>query len=136
SDVGVAVVNLSGPVRLASANQLRQLSAQLVWTLAQVPRLTSVQVLVDGSALTIPGVPATQDRGTWSEFDPAPPSARPAVYTAGGDWRVVGGGSTPALRTGSGLAGLARSADGSTLAGLRLTPRHAAVLTWRNGGLP
>ena len=133
---GIAVVNLTGRVRLAAVAQLRALSAQLVWTLAQVPEVSSVRVLADGATLTLPGVPPEQHRFTWSEFNPAPTVDLPPFFDAADGWRSVGGGSTPALRTASGLSSLAMSADGRILAALRAGRRSASLLVWRNGGLP
>ncbi|MGY1821213.1 LpqB family beta-propeller domain-containing protein [Geodermatophilus sp. SYSU D00079] len=53
----------------APPSRLAELSAQLVWTLEQLP-VSSVDILVDGQPLRIEGVTPVQSTDTWSAFDP------------------------------------------------------------------
>ena len=73
---GTAQVNLSSDVLKASQSDLAALTAQLVWTLSQLPEVTGVEIQADGVPLTISqssGVQTTQD---WQVFDP---NASPAT---------------------------------------------------------
>jgi hypothetical protein len=76
----VAEVRLAGPILDLSPDQQRLLSAQLVWTLAQLPGLDGVRILVDGVPLKVPGRPAVQDIDQWSEFDPLGLPTRGQLY--------------------------------------------------------
>jgi hypothetical protein len=86
----IAAVRLLGPsiIELPPDKQ-RLLSAQLVWTLAQLPGLDGVRILADGAALQVPGVPAVQDLDQWSVFDPSRSPSRGQLYGLGGDGRLV-----------------------------------------------
>lgn len=134
---GTAEVNLSGAVRQASGAQLRELAAQVVWTVLQESQITGVQLLVDGSPLNLPGAPSVQTRATWADYDPAPVQDLPAFYFAGAEgWRSVAGGSNPSLQSASGLAWLAMSSDGRNLAAVGGQPGGERLLTWHSGGRP
>lgn len=82
---GVAQVNLSSDVLRASQSDTAALTAQLVWTLSQLPEVTGVEIQSDGVPLTISqnsGVQTTQD---WEAFNPnAPPATDLAVGVAAG----------------------------------------------------
>lgn len=67
-DGGVVTVDLSAQAAGLDARGRQRLSAQLAWTL--VPAFTGVRVLVEGEPLT-EGEGREQDRGDWSEYDPA-----------------------------------------------------------------
>lgn len=75
---GVATVDLTGSARLASPAERRQLSAQLVWTLRQLPGISGVRVTVGSTPLDVPGAPSVQSRDAWGSYDPA---ATPADVT-------------------------------------------------------
>ena len=67
---GVAQVDLTSEVLQAGEADLAALTAQLVWTLAQLPEVTGVQLSAEGVPLTTSsstGVQTTQD---WAGFDP------------------------------------------------------------------
>lgn len=67
---GNAEVNLSGGVQVLSAPDLQRLSAQVAWTLRQIPTVTGIRLLENGTPLTDVGVPRVQPIGLWSGFDP------------------------------------------------------------------
>lgn len=132
---GVAEVNLSGQVREASRSQLRELSAQIVWTLRGVSEINSVRILVDGAPLRVPGAPAIQPRTSWQTFDPAaPPLTRVAVYGNRGAWHVVGGVQPGFSATARGWESAALSADGRRMAGVVRNKRGPALVTATVGG--
>ncbi|HET7310793.1 MAG TPA: LpqB family beta-propeller domain-containing protein [Mycobacteriales bacterium] len=136
SQDGTAEVNLSAPVRQASRTQLRELAAQVVWTVLQDSQISAVRLLADGAPLNLPGVPAVQTRATWSDYDPAPPQDVPAFYSGPGGWRSATGGSNPSLQSAAGLSWLATSFDGRYLAALGGVPGDQRLLTWHSGGRP
>lgn len=91
---GVLTVDLTGLGR-AGADQRRQLSAQLVWTLLDgVAGATKVRLLVDGRPLAVPDAGQLEDRSDWAGFDPSGPVARgTSFYIA--DRRVARVDGTP-----------------------------------------
>jgi hypothetical protein len=123
---GVASVDLAGGVQQESANALEHLSAQVVWTLRQLPTVTAVRLLVNGAPLSITGVAKVQPIGSWPQFDPeTPPTTTGALLSDEG--RVVDvGGRVPTAFTHRSLASPAISADGATVAALR---RHGGRTT-------
>jgi hypothetical protein len=97
----VTVTGLTVTVDLADIDQLAPaelsvLSAQLVWTLQQLPGAPSVEVRVDGEPLALEGKPAVQSVDDWSTFDPdaAPVGAR-GHYLDAGALRLVDGAPAP-----------------------------------------
>ncbi len=75
-DGGIAIVNLSGPVASASGQALRQMSAQLLWTLAgsssDEPSIQSVELEVNGTPWTLPGSGSpVQQIGSYSSYVPS-----------------------------------------------------------------
>ena len=133
---GTAEVNLSAAVRQASRTQLRELAAQVVWTVLQDSQTSAVRLLADGSPLNVAGVPAVQTRATWADYNPAPAGDLPAFYTRDGGWRSATGGSNPSLQSAAGLSWLAMSADGRHLAAIGGSPGRERLLTWHSGGRP
>ena len=67
---GIATVQLSADVLSAGPEARRQLSAQLVWTLRQLPEVTGVRIRAGDSALAVPGADEVQSRDAWPSFDP------------------------------------------------------------------
>jgi hypothetical protein len=125
---GVAEVNLSGAVQEISATQLQRLSAQIVWTLRQVPRLRAVRLLANGTTLSGPGVPLEQLITAWPQYDPdAAPVSRGALTADRGVVIGVGRGTPTALGQHR-LSAPTLSADGATVAALRTTPRGTALV--------
>ncbi len=123
---GVADVSLSSEVLNADDATRQKLSGQLVWTLRQVPEISSVRISVNGQSLAVSGVASPQPISSWSLLDPdlLPPSA--TAYGVAAKGVVAFGakeltpvGVTPRLRTpgvsldSTQIAGT--SADGRTL---------------------
>lgn len=80
---GVAVVNLSGPSPAEQADR-QALSAQVLWTLRQLPAVRAVRITVAGAPLG--GAAAVQPaRDSWAGFDPAvlPADLEPYAVRAG-----------------------------------------------------
>ena len=75
---GVAEVQLTREVLNADDATRQKLSAQLVWTLRQLPDVTGVRVTVNGQSLPVPSVASVQPISSWATFDPdaLPPSAK------------------------------------------------------------
>jgi hypothetical protein len=67
---GIAQVDLTPEVLRADDTTRQKLSAQLVWTLRQLPDVSAVQITVNGQALPVPGVPTVQPIDSWSILDP------------------------------------------------------------------
>jgi hypothetical protein len=110
-DRGTITVDLSLEVLSSSALQRAQLSAQIGWTLRQLPGFNQVRLLVDGTPL--PSVPAVQGRESWSSYDPAALSADKTGYYRHGN-QLLGVSGIP-------LAGQL-AVDGTTLDRVALAP--------------
>jgi hypothetical protein len=67
-DGSTATVDLTG-LPADPDPPLRQISAQLVWTLTQ-SRIRSVEVLVEGEDVSLPQVPRAQTTDDWAAYDP------------------------------------------------------------------
>jgi hypothetical protein len=131
---GVADVDLAGSVQQVTTGQLQRLSAQIVWTLRQLPSVTAVRLLVNGGPLSVSGAALVQPIGSWPEFDPeAPPTSHGALLS---DQGLVAGLSTavPAALISRGLEAPAVSADGVTVAALRTTGKRATLLVGPSSG--
>lgn len=76
---GIADVALNDAVLAADDKQRQALSAQLVWTLRQLPDISGVRITVNGQPLLVPGVGATQGMTDWLTYDP---DAAPDDFTA------------------------------------------------------
>jgi hypothetical protein len=131
---GTAEVNLSAGLRQAAPAQVRELSAQVVWTVLQDSQIAAVRLLADGTPL--PGLPTVQTRATWSAYDPAPVEDLPAFYAGVDGWRSATGGSNPSLQSAAGVSRLAISSDGRILAAIAGRPGQERLLTWHSGGRP
>ncbi len=137
---GIAQVDLTPEVLRADDTTRQKLSAQLVWTLRQLPDVTSVQVTVNGQPLPVPGVPSVQPISSWSLVDPDALSTlalahavdKRGILTIGGDTAVSVAAKLkpdlvlPGVSLDSGrVAGL--SADRRSLYEARLVDGAAAV---------
>ena len=67
---GTADVELSTEVLGATDETRQKLSAQLVWTLRQVPGITGVRMTVNGQSVPVSGVGPVQPIGSWALVDP------------------------------------------------------------------
>ena len=128
---GQADVNLSSSIRQASTRELMSLSAQLVWTLRQVPDVVSVRLLADGAPLAVPGVGVRQPITSWSRYDPtAPPSTHDLLYVTAGHLAQTGGDAATLRRSDPGrVQSVARSRDGDTLAVVQRVGAGVRLLT-------
>lgn len=121
---GEARVDLDPQVRFADAETRQAFSAQLVWSLRQVPGVRFLNLNAGGQTLDVPGAPNPQPIDSWSAFDPnAMPWGTTAYGVLGG--RVIDLDRTPPLPIpgGAGLAspplsGIAVSLRGDLIAGL------------------
>jgi hypothetical protein len=82
---GVVDVRLSGQVLSLSDEQRAQLSAQLVWTLRQIPGVVGVRVLAEGAPLDVPGVAEVQHLNAWdSDYAPYDPLVGREIFALHG----------------------------------------------------
>ena len=129
-DNGTATVDLSQQVLDSTASQRAQLSAQIVWTLRNVPGLTRVRLLADGNPFDVPTAGSTQSRDAWPTYDPAAltPSAQ-GYYRAGNRVMTVSGAHPPGLfgTSPSVLTDIALSPDLAFAAGLTHTGNRSTV---------
>jgi len=134
-DNGVADVNLSASIRLASQSDLAAFSAQVVWTLRQVLDVTSVRLLAEGAPLQVPGVPTRQPMNAWDRFDPsAPSSSHDVLFVHNGHLAATGGDAAALARSDPGhVLYVGRSRDGDTLAVVQQRGSRVRLLTGRFG---
>jgi hypothetical protein len=67
---GIARVNLTASVALANDAARVALSQQIVWTLRQLPEVQFIEILVNGTPLSVPGTASPQSRDAWPEVNP------------------------------------------------------------------
>jgi Lipoprotein LpqB beta-propeller domain/Sporulation and spore germination len=67
---GEAQVDLGATALGATEAQRRAMSAQLVWTLRQVPEMTGVRITVAGAPFVVAGQGDVQSRTQWQQYDP------------------------------------------------------------------
>ncbi|MDQ1625270.1 MAG: hypothetical protein QOJ49_768 [Actinomycetota bacterium] len=140
---GVARVNLDTTALKADDAGRALMSAQLVWTLKQLPEFTGLRVTADGRDLGVPGQGQVQPREAWRTFDPAGLTEGSIAYVVRGGrvGRIVDGRFTPvAGPAGDGRVALRRPAvslDAARIAGLSVDGRSllAGRLT-EEGTLP
>ncbi|MEZ5117369.1 MAG: LpqB family beta-propeller domain-containing protein [Candidatus Nanopelagicales bacterium] len=130
---GIARVDLTAPALGADDTTRRALSAQLVWTLKQLPDVTAVDLTVSGQPYVVPGATSPQPRDSWPNVDPAglAPGTTPYVVRDQALLRLGTTGPQPV----SGAAGegdpplgtVALSADGTALAAV--SPDGARLYT-------
>jgi hypothetical protein len=77
---GVAQVALSREVLNTDDMARQELSAQLTWTLRQLPDVTGVQITVAGQPLPVAGSGAVQPIDSWPSADPNALSDRATAY--------------------------------------------------------
>lgn len=125
-------VDLTG-VGDASAARLGELSAQLVWTLGQLPSVRSVEVLVDGDRPVLDGVPAVQTVDSWAALDPdaAPVDAVGHYLLDGALWTATEAPAPAPGPAGAGAYDLSSAAIATDPNTGELT--HMAGVTQRDG---
>lgn len=136
---GEVVVDLSREVAGLSDERLRELSAQLVWTLRNLRGFSRLRLLVAGRPLSVLGAGEVQPRTAWSGFDPsgAGGNDQPAFALVGGRVRALepaGGPQKPAAADGDAVPGLvADDLPGVVEAAVAPRTRRLAVLTESGG---
>ena len=128
---GVARVDLDPQVRLADEDTRRAFSAQLTWTLRQVPGVRFLDLNAGGQVLDVAGTPNPQPVDSWPAFDPnAMPGGDAPLGILGG--RVIDLDRTPPLPV-PGAAGLGSPPlDGLavSLSGQRIAALDADARLW------
>lgn len=126
---GNAEVNLSGGVQQLSAPELQRLSAQIGWTLRQIPTVTGIRLLENGTPLTDDGVPRVQPIGIWREYDPDGAPLSTGALLVKPDGTVVGARHTvPKAFNGRSLTAPVFSAGGARVAALRADQSGTTLL--------
>ena len=128
-DDGVAEVQLSPAVADLSTEQRQVLSAQLAWTLRQVPGVEAVRISVGGTPLSVEGADEVQDVDAWPQYNPSGPLSNPALYAldADGSLTEVGGDGPVAGRwgrPGQGLTDFTISSYEQLVAGIDASRRR------------
>jgi hypothetical protein len=126
-DSGVAEIDLAGSLQ-PSPVQLERLSAQLVWTLRQLPSITAIRLLDNGAPVSTSGVASVQPIGAWPQFDPqTPPTSFGALLSSHG--HVAGmDRAVPAPLLHRTVFAPAVSANGATLAALQQVGKVVTLL--------
>jgi hypothetical protein len=118
---GVAQVALSREVLNTDDMARQELSAQLTWTLRQLPDVTGVQITVNGQSLPVAGSGAVQPIDSWPSADPNALSDRASAYALAKGTIVKlspDGASTPVTKVRPAIQLPAVSLDLSRLAGI------------------
>ncbi|HEX3897760.1 MAG TPA: LpqB family beta-propeller domain-containing protein [Mycobacteriales bacterium] len=126
---GVAEVDLSAGVRQITGAQLVGLSAQIVWTLRQIPSVTAVRLLATGASLSTSDAPSLQPVRSWPQFDPSAPPSTPGVLLVHAGAVTGLDAVVPQALRAAGLMSPARSADGTLVAAVRRTADGTQLLT-------
>lgn len=128
-------IDFSGLGELSPA-AMQGLSAQLVWTLKQLP-ITSVTITSDGQVLSVPGVGLEQQVNDWPTYDPdfVPADTQGHFVSNGAVFTVTGVPVPGPVGQGAyGLLAAAATADQSSLAGISAGPAGASLLVGAYGG--
>jgi hypothetical protein len=134
---GVARVDLDPQVRLADEDTRRAFSAQLTWTLRQVPGVRFLDLNAGGQVLDVAGTPNPQPMESWAEFDPnSMPGGDAPLGIIGG--RVIDLDRTPPLPVpgGAGLGDPPLDGLAVTLTGQRLAALDADARLWLGSVAP
>ena len=131
---GIAQVNLDDTVGRADDSARALMSAQLVWTLKQLPEFRGLQLSVEGVDLGVPGQGEVQPSEAWSDYDPAGVPRDAVAYAVRGGrlGRILDGRFTDAGAPGDRRLALRRPAvslDGAQVAGV--TNAGRALVTGR-----
>jgi len=135
---GVLVVELAETLAGVPAASRAALSAQLVWTLRQLP-VTGVRLLAAGGPVDVPGVGEVQQRQDWASYDPAGlPGSASAYYLHRGAVRPLIGtpDSSPVIAEPIGARSAALAPDLSRLAIVRATAAGDELLEGPAGEVP
>lgn len=120
---GVAEVDLSSDVLAADRSARRALTAQLAFTLQQLPTVGGVRLTVSGQQLTVPGISTVTKAKDWQPYAPTSPGSTLYVASKGVVSRVTAGETSVVARPAAELLGAvsAMTVDG-------VSGRIAAVL--------
>lgn len=77
---GVVTVDLPAEVATLDTRQRQRLSAQFVWTLAQLSTFTGVRLTAGGEQFDVAGAGEVQTLDDWQEYDPAGIGPRAPLY--------------------------------------------------------
>jgi hypothetical protein len=80
---GVATVRLDSSALQADDDAREKLSAQIVWTLKQLPEVRQVRITAGGDTPLLPGVSEAVDHDPWPTYDPDDLPATPSAYVVG-----------------------------------------------------
>lgn len=86
---GTAVVRLGGAAGGADSQALARMSAQLVWTLEQLPAIEQVRLRVDGETVRVPDAGQSVSTEDWASLDPAGTSGAVHGYVVRGQRLMV-----------------------------------------------
>jgi hypothetical protein len=134
---GVAVVQLTREVLNADDATRQKLSAQLVWTLRQLPEVNGVRITINGQALSVPGVASVQPIGSWTTYDPDALPGSAKGYAVGPKGLVAfgpDGTSVTPISFRTTLRSPAVSLDSTRIAGLSADRRQLYVGPLVEGG--
>ena len=132
---GIVRVDLSAEAAAADEVARQQLSAQMLWTLRQVPSMRGVVITAAGQPFPVTGTETIQPRGAWPQFDPG-------GLVSDAPWYLVRGGAVLAMSTtavaapvpgapGVGEPPVRRPVISLDQTGLAATDEASAVLTAR-----
>ena len=132
----VVTVNLTAAAAQSSSAARAAMSAQLVWTLRQLPDVTGVRIQVDGNPLAVPGEDDVQQITDWSSFNPDPhPTGSPFYFVSGGTLRGSDGAEVPGP-LGHSLPLEHPAITGDDVAGLRTTGGTTSLYAGPLTGVP
>ena len=100
---GLATVRLDSSALQADDDAREQMSAQIVWTLKQLPEVQHVRITAGGDSPLLPGVSEDVNHDPWPTYDPDDLPATPSAYVVydGRVGRYLDG----SLRAGAGAGG-------------------------------
>ncbi len=136
----VATVRLGGSATSAGTEALAFMSAQLAWTLSQLPEVGKVRLKVGGDTVHVPGAGELVSADDWGSLDPDATTGAVRGYLArAGKLLVIGQGGVHPVPgpAGSGKAAVhspAVSLSGERAAWLRDSGRTLLVGELRDGG--
>jgi hypothetical protein len=77
---GLATVRLDSSALQADDDAREQMSAQIVWTLKQLPEVQHVRITAGGDSPLLPGVSEDVNHDPWPTYDPDDLPATPSAY--------------------------------------------------------
>lgn len=84
-DEGRATVNLGGAAASADRQATAYMSAQLAWTLEQLPNVERIRLQIEGEAVSLPDAGEVIDTEDWASLDPAALSGTVHAYMVRGE---------------------------------------------------